>query len=250
MPKPQSVQVSIPSPCQQVWDEMEQRPGGRFCTHCQHVVRDLSGHGDEELARLMLGPDAPHCGRVRTRQLGRVLSHTPAPQRRLWPRLAVGALLGMASLPPMLLANPVATSLHAPGDRPWAQGGEDTARHQLTGVLVDAMTGQPIPFASVECPDHVLGTLTDEQGRFALAIPLDQVPDTLRLSFRSYDYGEAFIVTLHKADLPSNIAVALESEPVELTLGVMVSTRGLPAMEPPRRPLFETRKEKAARLGK
>jgi hypothetical protein len=32
----------IPEPCEERWEEMEERPGGRFCRRCQHTVVDLS----------------------------------------------------------------------------------------------------------------------------------------------------------------------------------------------------------------
>ena len=39
---PGAMQLTIDSPCDEPWDSMEPRSGGRFCQRCQHTVLDLS----------------------------------------------------------------------------------------------------------------------------------------------------------------------------------------------------------------
>ena len=49
MSKPASIQITIPSPCSQNWDEMIQGDTGRHCTHCQKTVIDFTSWSDANL---------------------------------------------------------------------------------------------------------------------------------------------------------------------------------------------------------
>lgn len=56
--------------------------------------------------------------------------------------------------------------------------------HILTGLVMDAHTGEPVPFASVALVGRRVGTLTDEQGRFALTTK--NLADSLAVSSLGY----------------------------------------------------------------
>ena len=48
--KPITYTFNIPSPCHEKWNNMEERPDGRFCHSCQKEVVDFSNKSDRELA--------------------------------------------------------------------------------------------------------------------------------------------------------------------------------------------------------
>ena len=57
----------------------------------------------------------------------------------------------------------------------------------LTGMVVDAATGQAIPFAAVEIPTRHVGVQATEQGTFALELPAALAPaDSLRVTSLGY----------------------------------------------------------------
>lgn len=56
--------------------------------------------------------------------------------------------------------------------------------HTVTGLVTDAHTGEPVPFASVAVVGHRAGTLTDEKGRYALTTK--NLGDSLAVSSLGY----------------------------------------------------------------
>lgn len=49
MKRPQSIQINIPNPCSQNWDEMTATGNGRHCAHCSTTVIDFTTCTDAEL---------------------------------------------------------------------------------------------------------------------------------------------------------------------------------------------------------
>ncbi|MBC7861678.1 MAG: hypothetical protein IAF38_01815 [Bacteroidia bacterium] len=62
--KQRSFKLTIPEPCTQSWDEMEQRKGGRYCLSCSKVVTDFSGMSNYEIASFLMQQSTGVCARI------------------------------------------------------------------------------------------------------------------------------------------------------------------------------------------
>ena len=88
MKKPSSIQLNIPHPCTQNWDEMTPCGTGRFCAHCQKTVIDFTTWSDTALYNFFAKNTGEVCGRMFATQLQHPLNIPPQPHSRLY-RLAV-----------------------------------------------------------------------------------------------------------------------------------------------------------------
>jgi hypothetical protein len=83
------IQISIPNPCSENWDEMTPSGQGKFCDNCQKTVVDFTGWTDSALYEFLTQNKATRiCGRVRFDQIDRIIiPHQP--QSKLY-RLFIG----------------------------------------------------------------------------------------------------------------------------------------------------------------
>ena len=83
----QQIQISIPKPCHQDWNQMTPEERGRFCSMCQKTVLDFSQQSKEEILEFINAHRNEHlCGRFRSEQLAefsRIEVPTPVYHSRL-----------------------------------------------------------------------------------------------------------------------------------------------------------------------
>lgn len=82
------------------------------------------------------------------------------------------------------------------------------AQHLIQGTINDATTGQPVPFVSVGIKGAVQGTVTNEQGNFAISAAT--LPATLVVSHISYQ-GKEIVINNEQA-----ITITLQPVSVQL----------------------------------
>lgn len=63
------LQIQIPVPCHEKWEEMEHSAGGGFCKSCQKTVIDFTGMTDSQLLEYFTKYPSHTCGRFHTGQL-------------------------------------------------------------------------------------------------------------------------------------------------------------------------------------
>lgn len=95
-----------------------------------------------------------------------------------------------------------------------------SAQENLTGIVVDAGTNQPLPGAQVVVPETTQGTITGANGRFLIA-GLDRSPVTLEVVLLGYQTW-----TQQVAVDGSNLVVTLEQRALELDAVVVTGTPG------------------------
>lgn len=88
MSKP--LQIAIPTPCHEKWDEMTPTNRGRFCASCQKNVIDFTKFSDREIANAIRN-NKNLCGRFSTSQLERDLI-VPKEKSTVWTAVAAGVL--------------------------------------------------------------------------------------------------------------------------------------------------------------
>ncbi|WP_172623101.1 T9SS type A sorting domain-containing protein [Flavisolibacter ginsenosidimutans] len=78
------IQLSVPKPCHENWNEMTPDDQGRFCASCQKSVIDFSTMSDRQLATFFKKPSGSVCGRFHPDQLEREIE---IPKKRIpWVR--------------------------------------------------------------------------------------------------------------------------------------------------------------------
>src|SRR4051794_27218772 len=69
------IQLQIPTPCHENWDNMNPVEQGRFCGSCQKQVVDFSDMSDRQIAEFFKRPSTGSvCGRFMTDQLDRQIA--------------------------------------------------------------------------------------------------------------------------------------------------------------------------------
>lgn len=89
------IQINIPNPCSEDWEQMPPCEHGRFCAHCQKQVIDFTNWSDTALYQFFSNNGSQVCGRFSTYQLNRPVYLPYQPHSRLY-RMAIG--LGLVLL--------------------------------------------------------------------------------------------------------------------------------------------------------
>lgn len=82
------IQLSIPNPCHEDWEQMSPCEQGRFCSSCQKTVIDFSTWGDRALYEFFSKNTAHICGNITNTQLSRKIPVPYQPKSRLY-RIAI-----------------------------------------------------------------------------------------------------------------------------------------------------------------
>ncbi len=104
MGTPKSIQIIIPNPCHESWDEMTPMDGGRFCAHCNKKVTDFTGFTDSELYRHNTTHPGDECGRYLSTQVNRPINIPYQPQSRLYQMAIAMALTLIFTQAPQIYA--------------------------------------------------------------------------------------------------------------------------------------------------
>ncbi len=160
----QKIQISIPEPCHEGWQNMTPVERGRFCASCQKTVLDFTYLSDNEIINLVNKNDNL-CGRFGTSQLNRNLIETKRTSNYFgYFATSVLAFLGLGTENVVAQEKPVTEQtnnlyIHKP---------TDTIKNiTVTGVVTDSL-GKPFPGASIHIKDSEKGTETDEFGKYSI----------------------------------------------------------------------------------
>jgi len=202
MPKPKPIQISIPNPCHQSWDEMTPQGQGRHCAHCQKVVTDFTSWSDTALFDFFIkNKNKEVCGRFKHEQLNRrIVPHQP--QSKLYRLfIGLGLTLILVQLPvQQTFAKPPFTYLQHQNQNEGSANTNtttDSVRYvKMKGVIVN-YDGRPIVGAIIRVERHNVphyvniaecGAITDVDGSFMLDIPM--LDKNLNAYVLSVDHNE------------------------------------------------------------
>jgi len=192
------MQISIPSPCTQSWDQMSPSGEGRYCRSCEKTVVDFTRMSDAELlARLQKKPGQPLCGRFRGDQVERPLIH-PVKQYAFYQRFGLAFLGILGSLSavgqnrkpstvaskPFLQTEPSAKQKTAKPKVPKKRNIQFVA---VTGRVVSE--GEGVGGLKVVLADGKYMTKTDSTGTFQLRIPKHLYASSVLKVVASLRYG-------------------------------------------------------------
>jgi hypothetical protein len=160
-----SIQINIPKPCNQEWNEMAPTGEGRFCLHCQKNVIDFTSYSDSALYDFFSKNDRHKvCGRFLLTQVNRSVHVPYQPQSKLY-RIAI--VLGLTL---MFTQVPAQAKLKPPFTVQIAQTTEFTG---IEGQVLDN-NQKPIVQAVVQAiAGNIVkgGAVTDINGNYEIELP-------------------------------------------------------------------------------
>jgi len=244
MPKPKPIQISIPNPCHQSWDEMTPQGQGRHCAHCQKVVTDFTGWSDTALYEFLIkNKDVKICGRFRAEQVNRnIIPHQP--HSRLYTLfIGLSLTLVLAQLPTQqaFAQAPVIqeqAQLQSVSDKN-NTGPVPTDTVFVRGVVLDEKN-EPVIGAIVQILNNskvIGGVATDVDGLFNVAINGNSGNDlktaVLKVLYTSYQTKE---ISLQKIDISKNIKIELELNVKGMLSGLISPQYKIPLIDEWERP--------------
>lgn len=85
MKQPKSIQIAIPQPCSEDWNNMTPKEQGKFCNSCQKCVVDFTMSSDDEIYRYFIEHKTAHtCGRFLPGQLNKNIGIPQQPHSELY----------------------------------------------------------------------------------------------------------------------------------------------------------------------
>ena len=163
--------LTIPSPCSEKWDNFTPASGGGFCNNCSKVVVDFTKMTDAQILDYFEEHHGHTCGRFHSHQL-KLYSREGAIQVR--PGMTI-LKAGLISLLFALVSKPTNAQQTVPGaktevvDQSKVPVGktQTIAKEQvLKGIILSETDGEPLAGANIVLQGTPIGTTADENGRF------------------------------------------------------------------------------------
>ncbi len=208
--KRQSYILKIDKPCEQEWTSMTKTGIGKFCSHCSKTVIDFTQLTDNETLQIIEQNSGKLCGRLTQEQLNRAIQlYQPTNNSRIYKILAglllVGASENLLATDNQKFQQEIVSIIdNNKNIQPTETKSEpttDSLKNVVQGLVIDAKTKEPLPFASVLIKDTKTGTTTDLDGRFKLVISDNLVTHKIYLVITYVGYEQTEIV-INKNDLP------------------------------------------------
>lgn len=181
--------ISIPNPCHENWDNMLPNQKGRHCNSCQKTVVDFTTKTDESIVKYFL-EHQNICGRFKDQQLNRPVVLSRKSKNNYWSFIASG-LLGFLSLVPQETnaQTPIKTVQNDTIKTPLVKGKIAKSvlnTKTISGVVLDDQ-GLPLPAATILVKGTANGTSTDFDGNYTLNV---KKGDTIVVSYVGYSNKE------------------------------------------------------------
>lgn len=191
------IQLSIPEPCHENWDNMDTTEQGRYCNACAKEVIDFSDMSDSEVLNYFLKNKKAEkvCGRAYPDQLGRDITALPK-KRKYWQwyyMLSAFLFLMKPAKTKAQGAFMVVADSSAPVFKIPLDGVNEQNKEQFIKAIIKDEEGNPVPYASVKIIGSDRGTSADEYGRFTL---VKEEGMKLEISALGYETREMVFVEL------------------------------------------------------
>ncbi len=84
-------------------------------------------------------------------------------------------------------------------------------QHVISGVVTDAATREPLPFTTVALKKQLIGTVTNDEGKFDFYVPADAALDTLVIGYFGYKPQQIAL-----SSISGPLSIRLQQNAVEL----------------------------------
>jgi len=225
---PKYLQLQIPTPCHEDWNQMAPGAQGRFCNYCQKTVTDFTQMSDAQLINFFKRPKTSVCGRFREEQLENdiLIPRKRIPWVKYFFQIALPAFL--LSLKSTAQTIRIKTPIEI---LPAAIKGQvapiiigDTTVNQLSSITgtVKNSQGMPVPYATVLIKGTTNGVAADSLGNFSINNVL--LPCTVSFSCIGFASTEVHVAYNQKN---ANIQIEVNPQMQYMVLGGAVSVRSI-----------------------
>lgn len=202
----QKIQLSIPEPCHQNWNEMTPTQQGRFCNSCAKQVVDFSTMSDTEVLHYFSSIKNENvCGRAYPDQLDRAISIPKLPKKKLFWYWNYITML-------FLFFSKTNTAKAQGGIKVVTESKIDAAKQDritkgeiavntnriITGKIIDE-AGQPLPGASIIKKGSKNGTSADVNGFYKINV--DTKSDILEITAVGFERKEIKLKEIKNFDI-------------------------------------------------
>lgn len=211
------INISIPKPCHENWEGMNNTEKGKFCNSCQKKVFDFTTASDREIVRAFQ-QNNQLCGRFLDTQLNRDLV-SPKERKSIWfaTPATIISILGIGTY-------------DAKAQEPFKT--EQTPKHiilgkpayiepkeiEISGVVLDD-NKLPLPRAKITIKGSSLSTETDFDGKYSIKA---KIGDILIFQFIGMETKE---LELTNKCTNTDIKTELKTELTNITVGGIVAKR-------------------------
>lgn len=181
----QKIQISIPEPCHEAWQNMTPVEKGRFCASCQKTVLDFTYLSDNEIINLVNKNDNL-CGRINTSQLNRNLIETKRKSNYFgYLATSVLAFLGLGTENVVAQDKPLVEQTDL---KHLNRTSDSIGTFEVKGTVF--FEGKPLQNTTIRNNYSSISTLSDENGRFSIIV---KNGDTLDFSFLGMEIQERVV---------------------------------------------------------
>ena len=172
----QKIQLSIPEPCHENWQNMTPKDQGRFCNSCAKVVVDFSTMADVEVLNYFSNlKNEKVCGRVLPVQLEAPISMPVTPNKRkywYWNYLTLIFLFFSRSSAKAQTTKGEVVSIPVTTQPPVKMGmiasGVQVKHSAVIAGKITDENGKGIPFATIRIKNSQLSARADDYGVYSL----------------------------------------------------------------------------------
>jgi TonB-dependent SusC/RagA subfamily outer membrane receptor len=174
----QNLQLSIPEPCHENWQQMTPTEQGRFCNACAKEVIDFSSMTDIQVLNYFTNlTHEKVCGRALPEQLDRTISRPEQPKKRLfwyWNYVVMFLMFfikgnnvaAQSCTKPATELTPV-NNANLRGEMIVMDELKKNGSHVVTGKVTDK-DGNPVSFASIKIKGANTGISADANGAYSI----------------------------------------------------------------------------------
>jgi hypothetical protein len=206
------INISIPIPCHENWQEMTVVDRGRFCNSCQKKVTDFSKKSDREIVNIF-NENENLCGRFNATQLNRDLIK-PKEKSTIWIAASIAIIsfltVGNNKSTAQNKSETVQTDATKTNE---PEAVNPNPEKEINGIVSD-ISGI-LPAVNIVIRGTNKATQTDLDGKFKIKA---KTGDVLVVSFIGL---EDVAITLGKADIYN---IKMEAAVMELTQGICITT--------------------------
>ncbi len=189
----QKLQLSIPEPCHENWQQMTATEKGRFCNACAKEVVDFSKMTDIQVLNYFTTITNENvCGRALPEQLDRTISRTDTPKKKLfwyWNYIIMffmlfgkgNAVKAQGGIRPGTEITPVKQN-----DIRGQMVAGETGSRVISGKVTD-IDGNPISFASIKIKGTNTGVSADANGVYMIKVSHNDILIISGASFMSIE---------------------------------------------------------------
>lgn len=169
------IQIAIPEPCHEGWQNMTPVEKGRFCASCKKTVLDFTYLSDNEIINLVNKNDNL-CGRINTSQLNRNLIETKRTSNYFgYFATSVLAFLGLGAESVIAQEKPVVEQSDLKGVN---KATDSVNKFTVNGYVY--MDGKPFEGINIIKMNSKIRVISDSLGKYSIEV---NIGDVLEFSF-------------------------------------------------------------------